>query len=363
MIYGPALWRLMPRRAASGVLWGCAAVSILVSLPWTAAQGVFEHGLTPQTRSNHEQDLLNMNNTTGVTGVVVTCPSGTYVPSPDGCVPKQCAFGSVATVDIATRAIESSSGKAIAIPASCLLGGPTITRQIFYSNGTSSSSTIPLRTSFNSSRGPPPTTNGWVEDAYYSACGGLLGCGKLTANEAWWTVPDDPSLEESQTIYLFIALEDQSGSEIVQPVLEWGPSCASPSGSFWSIASYYVYGSTCAESDNTAAGEVEPGDTLSAYVACFSTCDSNTFQIGIGDHTNGAEEFLTVSTATMTYAYVTLEAYNVDTCTEYPATGATEFYYEYVAGGSPGWQAQYPNSVCPDDDVVADGGTPVYLYY
>jgi hypothetical protein len=221
--------------------------------------------------------------------------------------------------------------------------------------------TLPaLNTSANNTTSPP-TTNGWIEDAHYSNC--FFVCSKLTANEGWWVVPNNPGLEETQTIYLFIALEDSSGSDIVQPVLEWGPSCATPSGSFWSIASYYVFGSTCAESVNTPAGEVMPGQTLSAYVACFNTCNSNTWDIGIGDHTNGIEETMSVTADAMYNAYIALEAYNIYSCREYSSSGVTEFYYEYVSGGTPGWQNQFPNRDCPDDNVVAQGSSTVYLDY
>lgn len=62
-------------------------------------------------------------------------------------------------------------------------------------------------------------------------------------------------------------------------------------------------------------------------------------------------------------AFVTLEAYNVNNCNEYPAGGQTHFYYLDVVGGTPGWQAEYPHRDCAADNVAISGSSDVWLDY
>jgi len=54
-----------------------------------------------------------------------------------------------------------------------------------------------------------------------------------------WTVPNSPTTNHGQTLFIFNGLETTSGSDILQPVLQWGPSAAG-GGSYWAIANWFV---------------------------------------------------------------------------------------------------------------------------
>ncbi len=204
-----------------------------------------------------------------------------------------------------------------------------------------------------------PTTNGWVEDAHYSNCF-LWSCTELTFFRGWWWVPTAPTNLVGQTIFLFIGEEDYWETQIVQPVLQWGASCAG-GGNYWSIASWYVWGSGCAASAHTSLHAVNSWDEVWGSISLQS---NGNWQITVADYTTGyVGGSLTVNANQMYNAFVTLEAYGVTNCNQYPAVGVTHFFYLYVAGGTPGWRAEYPNKDCSADSVAASGSSDVWLYY
>jgi len=59
----------------------------------------------------------------------------------------------------------------------------------------------------------------------------------ITAN---WIVPSIPASNDGQTIFLFNAVEVTAGTDIMQPVLQYGTSAAGNTGG-WSIANWYVW--------------------------------------------------------------------------------------------------------------------------
>ena len=317
-----------------GVVWSIFLVIIL------AVSGGVYVGIPqplksiPQSESTSQVVLWQQANfpTDGVKSAMsmksVSCLLGISVATPEGCVSDECAFGRVSNVDLSTSSLLFANGSLAHIPSQCLNG------QI------------------------NPTTNGWVEDAHYSDC--FFWCDDLSYFSGIWEVPSAPSVVDGQTIFLFIGEENSGESEIVQPVLQWGVSCDG-GGDYWSIASWFVWGSGCAASQSTPLYGVNPGDRIEGIIQQDCCGEWTIFS---EDVNTGFEFSITVSADTMVNAYVTLEAYGVDSCNEYPAAGGTHFWNLNVqGGGTPGWQNEFPHRDCSSDNVVASGSSSVWLYY
>ncbi|PWT76928.1 MAG: hypothetical protein C5B59_05345 [Bacteroidetes bacterium] len=77
---------------------------------------------------------------------------------------------------------------------------------------------------------------GWIAYAFWNNTGTAIT--NFTTN---WIVPDVPSNQGNQTLFLFNGMQDGTTkrSYIIQPVLQWGPSAAG-GGKFWSITNWYV---------------------------------------------------------------------------------------------------------------------------
>lgn len=299
-----------------------------------------------------------------ITEVIVTCPSGNYVSTPDGCVPKECAFGSVNYVDTKTGSMVFDNGTQIVIPSNCLKGSPAISKVEMYSDGSMQTIAGPTMNPPGTSSTQPPTTNSWVENTHYSNCILIGICKELSSFSGYWIVPNVPSNSASQTIYLFIGEEDYWMTEIIQPVLQWGPSCTG-GGNYWSIASYLVWGSACSQSTHTGQATVKAGQLI---YGSMQDMGGGKWKIFVEDMSCGSScsETETVGANTMYNAYVTLEAYNVVSCNEYPASGSTYFYNMYITGGTPGWSQSFPDKDCGSaDHISTTSGQPstVTLYY
>jgi hypothetical protein len=260
----------------------------------------------------------------------IGCPNG-YAKSPSGCVPRTCAFSSVVYFNEQNRTIVFDNGTRALLPQYCLGGSPIEQVTLLYPNGTVSYSTLTV-----------PTTNGWVEDAHYSNCWWIF-CSSLSSMSGTWPVPSNPSTYSfSTTIYLFIGMQDIAGGRIAQPVLQFGQSNGggcSNGGSVWGIASYWVDGSTCIAS---TWKQVSVGDQIAGSLVetvCGQICRKWT--ITTKDNTKSLSTTLTVGpqqdTTDLANAYVTLEVYNVASCSYYPASGNTTFSNLVIGGGSPGW--------------------------
>ena len=222
----------------------------------------------------------------------------------------------------------------------------------------------------NNSSGPAPfaAKNGWIEDAHYANCWWIF-CAFQSSMQGEWEVPSAPTTQSSQTVFLFPGLEPSSTSWIIQPVLEWGSSCAG-GGSYYSIDSFAVSGKPCSTAVWGYLQSVSSGDILLGTMKLTMTCFwffgcIHNWRITTADLNSGAFSSLTTSSppAGMTDAYVTLESYSVTSCSEYPANGSTPFRSMSVSSGTPGWGNQYPNTDCSADNVAASGSTNVTLSY
>ena len=108
-----------------------------------------------------------------------------------------------------------------------------------------------------------PGLTAWVEDTYQR-----IPSGAFTWNHyvATLTVPPLPARDVDQTLFYFGGMVSASGNEILQPVLQFGPSSAGGGGS-WTFASWLV---GIGDRPWTAASNLvgtSPGHTLGLEVA------------------------------------------------------------------------------------------------
>lgn len=205
-----------------------------------------------------------------------------------------------------------------------------------------------------------PTINGWVMNGnkfagtWYKEISGT------------WAVPTAPSHWANQTVFFFPGLEPATGSTIVQPVLQYGPSAAG-GGKFWGIASW-----NCNKScPHTGVKRVGVGDVIDG-VAKGTHCTAGgacTWTITAHDRHNGATTTLTRAVGEkMIWAAVALEAYNITRCDEYSTAGAFAMNVSVTRPDgtkSPTpWTADAPSHVphC-GDRVVGQGAGRVTMFW
>jgi hypothetical protein len=165
-----------------------------------------------------------------------------------------------------------------------------------------------------------------------------------------WEVPPPPRKDDGQTVYLFNGW--QNDDHILQPVLQWGQSEAG-GGSSWSVASWFVDSSKHAFYTHPIA--VNPGDVLRG-VMTLTGQDADGFSyrcefIGIPGTILDID-----GASTLFECVVTLEAYGIKSCSDYPATDRTRFHSVSIRTGP----AVPVVDFVPDDRVV-DCGQGTYV--
>jgi hypothetical protein len=201
---------------------------------------------------------------------------------------------------------------------------------------------------------PGPTGNGWVEDSNW------VTPLKKKDNIEWiqgkWQVPWAPK-STGATIFLFNGVEPKSGSWIMQPVLQYGPSHAG-GGNYWTMASWLV-GSSVYVSSLTA---VHAGDQLVGTTDETSVASGKLeYLIDAYDATSGADSNLTVHSKGIQWGWAfegVLEAYNLTKCSDFPASGKTRFYDTTVAHGYPAFDYYSPLNFAGEFDNYFGGGGP-----
>ena len=109
--------------------------------------------------------------------------------------------------------------------------------------------------------GSEPTASfgrGWIAFAHLRH----EGSEPISSFRTTLSVPPEPETRSGQTVFLFPAMQDPIPMTLV-PALQWGPSAAG-GGEYWSVASWYVGGTTGA----VFHGELVPvnaGDELTAF--------------------------------------------------------------------------------------------------
>jgi len=204
---------------------------------------------------------------------------------------------------------------------------------ITHSNGTKK---IFPRCAVTTKRSVQQPPQGWAAYAEYTVPAGIASF------NGGWNVPGQPTSDVGQTLFLFTGLqnafnEDQD-TTIIQPVLQWGPSEAG-GGSYWAIASWYV------GSGNAAYSKLARVNSNDAIYGTMTQQSSGDWQINTFDRTSGASVSLTTSVAIKEpYAFVTLEVYSVQTCSNYPPQGIVHFTALQLNTGAASWT---PHNVDP----------------
>ncbi len=178
-----------------------------------------------------------------------------------------------------------------------------------------------------------PTYNGWIEDTSYNPGSGI---DHYSGN---WIVPSSPSSTGS-LIYLFIGLEPSDGSNILQPVLQWGNNGAF-GGNYWTLASWYVTGSSYTYSTPI---NVNAGDTLYGEAYHYTSNPTYWFVNSVDQTQSTYTTLSTTASSSYPNSYVTLEGYNVNTCSQFP--GATGFTNLDLYGITPYWTPNQLQTGC-----------------
>lgn len=191
--------------------------------------------------------------------------------------------------------------------------------------------------------------------------------GAVAFLHATWFVPSPPTLQTSQVLYYFPGLSPLSGTIILQPVLAWGQ----PEAPGWSIASW-----NCCPGNNVHHGpfaSVNPGDELRGDVF-GSNCSGGVcghWQIFTGTVWGGAQSIFETDSqgSILNWAFGgVLEAYQVASCNQYPASGSVSFrnisVWKYdntwvPMNPGPSWSASYNGAVlqCGATVTSPDTGT------
>jgi len=255
-----------------------------------------------------------------------TLSSPSFVRTPSGLVPSECAY-------------QVPSGSHIEHLDDDLGGGARVS----YPDGTTIDigpcrAKLPSLSEENtlSSNGLPP--NGWQVYTYW------IGPKTITSFLGGWNTPEKPSANLDQLLYLFTGLQNNCGgyglcpnksssriirtndgyisaqTNILQPVLQYGTSPAG-GGNYWGIASWYV---ADIGTVYTNVEKVESEDYLFGNMS-KEEGTSNKWVVAFNDVTDPTvtPTVLTVSKGTLTdyepVAYVTLEVYGVSSCEAYPS--------------------------------------------
>jgi hypothetical protein len=171
--------------------------------------------------------------------------------------------------------------------------------------------------------GPIAQTDGWAVSRQSVVSSWLRA---MTVN---WTVPPSPHYGSSQTIFLFPGSQGHSatGTSILQPVLQWGPS-AIGGGQYYAIACWYI--SSKGTLYHSAVRQVWAGQALASYArgdncSTGGSCDWVCTVSG-----NGGSSTLTLNDVVERQDSAiggALEIYNVQSCSYLPGGGGSTSFW------------------------------------
>ena len=192
------------------------------------------------------------------------------------------------------------------------------------------------------------TGNGWVEDDQWNApVGGSDNIDYVGSN---WTVPEYPSEVGGQVIYLSNGIEPSSHKWFLEAALEWGYNGAF-GGNYYTIETLLIGPSTVYY---TTPEFVNAGDSLTGYSYMTAESGNTTYWDSvIVDNSTGNYSWGSywVSGQHWTWAYAgILQAFNLNSCAEFPGSPRTSFSDAAVAHGfpnydyysSPNWKGAIP---------------------
>jgi hypothetical protein len=162
-----------------------------------------------------------------------------------------------------------------------------------------------------------PLGRGWIAFAHWTN----EDSEHVSSFRSTWTVPPEPATQSGQTIFLFMAMQDTIPMTLL-PALQWGSSAAG-GGEYWSVASWYIGGTTGA----VFHGELVPvnvGDELTGTISLVGRqrahCD---YQCGFEGLPEANLPIFKVRD--LSRCGEVLAAYGIKQCTDYPDASATGF--------------------------------------
>lgn len=213
-------------------------------------------------------------------------------------------------------------------------------------------------------RGATPQTPkgpGWVAFASWAASEG-----PIQSYRGSFEVPPAPEAESGQTLFLFLGLQKSAddGSELFQPVLQWGQSAAG-GGEFWGVSCWYLNGGQLVFSALTA---VEPGDRIDVRterieeqgVALWESCAEVAAS-------GKASRLRVMGELELGWSCTALEAYaDAMQCRDYPASPAVRFSglaLESASGPlTPAWEPAVEDASCGARVEIRDA-SQVEIFY
>ena len=182
-----------------------------------------------------------------------------------------------------------------------------------------------------------PTVNGWVEYASWVSPSPL---GSLFSQ---FVVPTPPT-NNGGTIFFFPGSEPSDGSTILQPVLQYGPS-AGGGGNYWAAASWFCC--PAGWQHYSPLINVNTGDTIIGTMG--SSCSGSSCNWSVTTIDMNTSKSTTLSSSNVTTPFTwnvggVLEAYNVNTCNQFPASGTIGFITVLSNQSGGGFVANYSNS-------------------
>jgi len=201
----------------------------------------------------------------------------------------------------------------------------------------------------------PSVGNGWVEDTNWAPK--LKKGDDIDWLQNQFVVPSAPK-KNGAIVFLFNGIEPKSGKWIMQPVLQYGPSAAG-GGNYWAMASWLV-GTTKAYF--SALTPVHAGDMM---VGTMEQTDNSggtlAYIVDAYDATSTAETALEFRSKGIKWGWAfqaVLEAYNVTTCNNFPASGQVKFYNTEMAHGFPSFDLYSPLNFHGEFDNYGGSGGP-----
>src|SRR5918995_369598 len=158
---------------------------------------------------------------------------------------------------------------------------------------------------------------GWISFAHWRN----EGSEPISSFRSTMRVPPEPESRSGQTVFLFLAMQDPIPMTLM-PALQWGPSAAG-GGEYWSVASWYVGGTTGA----VFHGELVPvnaGDELTTFVNLERRQRAH-FDYRCGFEGLSDADLPVYHVRELSRSGTVLAAYGIKQCTDYPAANATGF--------------------------------------
>lgn len=233
----------------------------------------------------------------------------------------------------------------------------------------------PLASSGKPSTGKEPFHGGWQVYAKQQPTG------DVASFVGSWNVPDAPKKYTGQTVFLFTGMQNidwvppddgpKSKFDIIQPVLQYGPSAAG-GGKYWSISSWYVplHDGWFAESVYSDPMEVQEGDSIFGNM---TRTGDQAFYISTESAKLKNATAMTINKPllkTQPWMYVTLESYaDYDdmSCDMWPSTTTsfTDLRFTGKDGGEikQAWQEINKAPVCGDSVAANSQGRKVMLNF